>query len=516
MQPYRTVLVLSVLVLSTSVFFGGATRTGFAGDVVVQLLAIPLLLVSAWAWLEAPKPAGRPPLLICLVLLAGIVAFAIQLILLPLALQPDTPPHLLATSGLALIEHRGEWARLSLTPHETWASASSLIAPIAIFMGTALLNSHARLTLFRIVLALGGIALLLAFLQIAQGPESALRFYEFTNRSEAVGFFANRNHFAAQLYITLVFSAAWFATSTRGFLQPGAVNSRAILQFAAALAFVIAIVAGLAMARSRAGVFLAMVAIVGVLLIAVLNQTKLTATKTAQQSMAGRIWLTALGFAVVFAAQFGLTRILTRFDRDPLEDLRIPLSSTTLESGLAALPFGTGIGSFVPVYAAYEKSGDLFRGYANRAHNDFAELVLETGAFGIVLIAAFVFWVAARTFAAWFKSAPESNYDNVLLRRAATIAIALLLAHSFVDYPLRTTALATIFSFCCALLVPPPLSMPAPRQVPSTQGRQTTRLEPKEVIPATEPVKREQWRTDIEWPESWTSKPTNKHRDKDT
>jgi hypothetical protein len=39
--------------------------------------------------------------------------------------------------------------------------------------------------------------------------------------------------------------------------------------------------------------------------------------------------------------------------------------------------------------------------------------------------------------------------------KAATIAIGAILAHSIVDYPLRTAAISTVFAICCALIAGP-------------------------------------------------------------
>ena len=68
-------------------------------------------------------------------------------------------------------------------------------------------------------------------------------------------------------------------------------------------------------------------------------------------------------------------------------------------------------------------------------------------------------WRGARTNAFGASRAggagSEAALIDLLLARAATITIALLLAHSFVDYPLRTNALMGLFAFCCALLVAP-------------------------------------------------------------
>ena len=67
-----------------------------------------------------------------------------------------------------------------------------------------------------LILGLGAVSLLLGFLQMTQGPASDLRFYEVTNPSEAVGFFANRNHFAALLNVTLIVSALVVLSGDRG------------------------------------------------------------------------------------------------------------------------------------------------------------------------------------------------------------------------------------------------------------------------------------------------------------
>ena len=52
----------------------------------------------------------------------------------------------------------------------------------------------------------------------------------------------------------------------------------------------------------------------------------------------------------------------------------------------------------------------------------------------------------------WLKRKFNGHDPQLLLQRAATLIIFLLLTHSLVDYPLRTTALSSIFMFFCAVL----------------------------------------------------------------
>lgn len=386
--------------------------------------------------------------------LVFVMALVVQLAPLPASWFGDRfPAGLLEGVGM-----RPAWTQLSLTPSATWAAAISAIPVLAVFGGVSQLDAPSRFKLVALVIALGSIALLVGFLQVMQGPQSGLRLYDFTNPSEAVGFFANRNHFAAQLYTMLIFAAAWFALQARHVARPGAYNSRATLWFAAAAGLLLATIAGLAIARSRAGVFLAMAAIAGIVAIIFAGAFKAQGNHAVRDQSAHvrRVAVVALGFAVLFSLQFGLQRVMTRFETDPLDDLRTALTPRTLQLAVENLPFGSGLGSFVPVYAVNERTEDLFSGYANRAHNDWAELLLETGVFGVLIAALFLAWFAMRAAKVWRGWKTREADFHLMLQRAATLAIGLLLAHSLVDYPLRTAAMATLFAFACAILIEPP------------------------------------------------------------
>ena len=271
--------------------------------------------------------------------------------------------------------------------------------PLSVFAASRSAYSQQRIRLCFLLAGLGAVSLAIGFLQMAQGSASSLRFYEFTNPSEAVGFFANRNHFAALLNVTLVLAAVWLWMTANAALRRGALGNRSVLWLGAAAAFLVADAAGLAMARSRAGIFLAIVALIGIVSMAY-KQTRATG-RDRRHTSSSRISLAAAVFAVLFAAQFGLGSMLSRFEGDPLEDLRFALNQTTFKTAFKALPFGTGLGSFVRVYATVEKKEDAFAGFANRAHNDAAELLLETGVLGAALLLAFLAWYAKCTYRAW-------------------------------------------------------------------------------------------------------------------
>ena len=109
------------------------------------------------------------------------------------------------------------------------------------------------------------------------------------------------------------------------------------------------------------------------------------------------------------------------------------MAQTTWTGIVEHWPWGSGLGSFVDLYPRYDTSEHVSPFFTNHAHNDFLELLLEGGIYFAVL---FVFYLAVLLL----------NIPDTPLKRAALLAILALLAHSLVDYPLRTLGLATIFA----------------------------------------------------------------------
>jgi O-antigen ligase len=381
-----------------------------------------------------------------------------------------------------------------------------------------------RRLLSKVIIGFGLVSVFLGLMQLAQGPNSTLRFFEFTNPTEAVGFFANRNHFSALLYVVTLFASCWVIdalASIQGLGRETLLRSRAIVVVAAVVLIFIALVIGQTMARSRAGLMLSIIALFAVLALAMTDRHG-----REMGSRTAKLMFGAAAFAIVFSLQFALLRILERFEQDPLEDARVLYARKTFELVKAYLPLGTGMGTFVPVYAMHEKPADLIPSYANRAHNDVLEVSLESGILGMVLMGVFALWLLRQTIRVWGKSNKiEAQGFDLALMKASTVGLWLLAAHSFVDYPLRTGAIMTLAAFACGLLIPSPSGSsdhqthkhhdgvaPVPKQRtdnPALQlpkdGAPDTAGVPRE--PGTQGVRpRQLWQTDKEWPESWRTK----------
>jgi O-antigen ligase len=314
-----------------------------------------------------------------------------------------------------------------------------------------------------VIIAVGILSVFLGLLQVAQGEKSALRFFEITNPLEAVGFFANRNHFAALLYCLIPLVAAWTLDKMAGsassektkpapssYLALSSYNVSSIIAAIAGFTTLVIILAGEVTARSRAGLGLTIVALFSAM--ALSSSSRRVGHKFMTPNI---IILGAIVLAVVFSLQFSLFRMGERFS-DSQQGDRLSVALTTLEAVRAYMPIGAGLGTFRTVYAMFEKPEQVSLFFVNRAHDDILELSLETGVVGLIMMSVFALLVVRRSMKIWRESPPDGASGlDWSLARAATIVVALLVAHSFVDYPLRTGGMMTIMAFACAVLIEP-------------------------------------------------------------
>lgn len=490
-------------------------------DAILELLAIPALLMTAVSltklpcWLKRDRPDAYWGLALCL---AIALLPLTQLIPLPPWIWTRLPGRQEIASIFNLLGERQPWMPISVSPHATWLSFLSLLAPMTVFLSVIQLGYRERRDLSIVIIAVGVVSAFLGLMQLAQGPASSLRFFAFTNSTDAVGFFANRNHFAALLYTVLLFAAAWaidVASRVGSASDLNIFKPSTIATLTSSFLVLIILIAAEVMARSRAGLILMIVALFGIFAMALVDRRNSFATPR-------KLLTGAVALSFVFAVQFSLYRIQDRYAADPLEDARIAFAHNTIQAASSFLPFGSGMGSFVPVYGMFEKPQDtLINAYANHAHDDFLEVALESGLFGMAILAAFLIWFARRSKQIWLRPTQRAGLDRSLAR-AATLVIALLLVHSFLDYPLRTAAMTALLAFACGLLVEPladaapaaarrqiasdlagrrlPDSRPPDRRAPVRQA--PVAATPPQVVPQR-PVLGGKWGEGVDWPDAW-------------
>jgi O-antigen ligase len=271
-----------------------------------------------------------------------------------------------------------------------------------------------------------------------------------------VGFFANRNHFSALLYSAILLTAAVLVpqikTLSSGLKRRESFDASSAMGAIAVGVSLIVLIVGVAIARSRAGIILTLAALLASLAID-RDRRHLVDKFTLPRFLAAIVVL-----AVILLGQSALSRLLDRFDADPLADARLIFAGNTIAAAKSVTPVGAGLGSFPSIYPTFEKPADLLTGvYANHAHNDLLELWLETGFIGPLLLIAFLIWLVRKAIGAWAAPNPALLPVDRTLVRASIFIILLLLGHSLVDYPLRASAMAGLLAFACGLLIDPPI-----------------------------------------------------------
>jgi O-antigen ligase len=108
--------------------------------------------------------------------------------------------------------------------------------------------------------------------------------------------------------------------------------------------------------------------------------------------------------------------------------------------------WGWGLGTFPTVYPEYRSF--YTNQFVNEAHNDYAQLLVETGVLGFVLM----LWFLAQMYRASLPVLHGWQYRwDRAVSLAASIGCTGILVHSFVEFNLQIPANAAFFYVLCAL-----------------------------------------------------------------
>jgi O-antigen ligase len=436
----------AAVLLLVALLFGGAANIGAAGDLVVQLVAIPCLLLAVRRVMADGTMASAPVILTACFLSVPLL----QLIPLPSVIWTRLPGSALLTDAYAALGASPGWRPLSVAPTLTWLSFVSMLPPAAMFLAVVHLDYAARRKLGLIMLFAGIALAFVGLLQVLGGNNSPLYTFADAGRGDAVGFFANRNHFAALMYSSLLMASAWsvLLRDKKWSSRIAAQDGRVVLAVGVAGSMLV-FFAAIMMARSRSGLILgSAAAVAGVMLVA--NQY--AKDQAARLAMAAGVLV-----AIVIGLQFALPRVLARFGTDPMDDARWTIAATTWHAVRAYFPTGAGFGTFVPVYAHFERPQDILPDrYVNHAHNEWLQLLLETGLLGWLVIAAAVIVLCNRAGHVWSRPDRSASPLDVAMAKAAGMILVFVSLHSLVEFPMRTAAIAVTLALCAGLLFAPP------------------------------------------------------------
>jgi hypothetical protein len=447
--------------LALALLIGGGTTSYHLGDLLLQLLAA-LLLAAGLGRLLLLQGRGetisvdRRQLLWLATATMGVML--LQFLPLPAAIWAALPGRAeLAQNHAQLGLDTPAWLAWSTEPNASAATLRALLPALALLVLGVQLDDDWRRRLLWLPLLLALLSVPFGLLQVSQGTASELRFYSPTNHHEAVGFFANRNHFAALLYVGMALCFGYFLSYDRRFVGRGPIRFAHALGW---MTLITLLLLGLLLARSRAGVGLALFTL-------------------GAMSLIGLAWLRSVrwtwiagGLLLVLLIGFGLgyDAVSARMESDWLADNRWRVSAAAFALAMDYGWLGSGAGSFPAAYAAFEPIDLVGDKIINHAHNDWFELLVELGWSFVLLIGLLGWWLARRLRSLlgpeWRALAPTTL--------AAGVAFTALLIHSGVDYPLRTSAMMLV---CTALL----LQFLTPTQAPAAGGsRRSRRRRPAE------------------------------------
>jgi putative inorganic carbon (HCO3(-)) transporter len=424
--PIRHWAIFAFLLLV--LLLGGASAAGYTGNLILQFSGVALIAYAVWN----ADQAGDQPTGLGRFLLALAVLFALQFLPLPPSLWQLLPGRDAVAKGFDLAAMPQPWLAYSLDP---WGSLQSLvwwIPALAIFLAMRAKNAPpARLLIWLIAAVAYGSVILAA----AQAFGGSGYFYTITNRGNGVGLFSNSNHFSSFLLVAMALLAGQ-SLHDRPSGHHGKHRHTADYFLAAQLA---PLVVGVILSASLAGQLLMLPVLGGIVLLARPDwklRWTLVAAVLAVFSV-GLVWLLSSGIAA--------NDLLAKSGTAGISRGEFLVNGSRMVQDFA--PFGSGIGTFREIYPWYEDVTKVGTTYANHAHNDLLELLIETGLVGLIVLALFLVWLGKRSWQLW-----NGNRNENLVALSASLATFAVLLHSLVDYPLRTAAISSLIALCCVLM----------------------------------------------------------------
>jgi len=501
------VILIALLLLLAPLFRAGNTPVA---SLMLQWLALAVLVASLWAPRALPLSRGETAFILLLALTP-----LLYLIPLPTTFIDALPGRDLYVAGLALLAPISDAASqtatdavtqaaaptsaaatdtvapalkpLSITPQLTRAAGLALLVPLAVFIGSRALGARGLLLLAQLLLVIAVLEAILGLVQYgtAQSGDMILAVSGRSGNS-AVGTYANRNHLAGLLAMTLPVTLALLYDSLgrersasgsghwrrRAAFLGSARGNAALLYAAAALILLV----GVVFTRSRMGISMV---ILGVLLTTLLFARRIGGSNTF--GVTGSVIAIALGFGIAI----GLAPVLDRFSVAGLtEDGRVELFSAALLRIGQLFPVGTGPGTFPSAFPPVQPVG-FGALFPNHAHNDYLEWIMDAGIVAVVLIVlALILYLRQ-----WTRVYSRNEWTRSrFLQAGAGIGLLLIALHELVDYNLAIPANQAYFALLAGLFFMPPerletagerrrqrrtpdLDQPAAASRPQAQGR---------------------------------------------
>lgn len=435
-DAFRRLLLPALIALLVACWLGGGvTVDDTAIDEWLQLLALPVLALAAagLAGERLQQPGVRWG--IAAALLVALVP-ALQLLPLPAAWWSVPLARQGLAADLAQAGIAGPARHWSLSPAATEASLWSLLPALAAFLAAIALPSPLRRRLVQAVVLLVLLNVVFAFFQAGLPRDSALRLYQDFDAGFG-GLLVNTNHQATACIIGMVL-AVGLAVEARLRGERGETRPHMHWWYAGLAGFFLLAVP---LSTARAGLVIALPALAAALVLT-------GGLPLARIGRSKRATAVALGLAVL--AVLGVRAAMGWMAVDQAEELRHTMASAAMAIGNAQAPLGSGVGTFIPVFEQAAPTQLRLANYVNHAHNEYAQWWLTAGWLGMLALGSALAVLAT---AGWRIARLRGKGSNASIAAACLVAVCAVLAHSWADYPLRTTTLMATASALAGLML---------------------------------------------------------------
>ncbi len=433
-------LCLSALIVLV-VIFGGAVHEAFIPTAAMEVAACGVLI---WCLFDVRlNRMSSSGLWLLLIIGAGVVVGAAQLITLPASLWTQLPGRQTIADGFRVLGIADASQPLSLQPDRTLYGLLRLLPAVAVFVLVAklpwrILSSFLPWTFVGVAVA----SALLALAQMLAGHELMLFPYGVDTGRRAVGLFEVVNHQATLQLMALPFVGV-LVSRLKGSFDAGDVYQAQIVTVIAALTLV---VVAIVLSGSVAGYAMTIPVMVVSSFWLFGGNVNL---KLVLAVMLVAASLGAIGY-LVFSSSVSLGLGQTDLSDSPMG--RRTLYRHSFEMVQAYFPWGSGLGSFENAFPAFEDPAITATGFSTHAHNEYLEIAAELGLAGCLVLIALLGWWGVMTVRAW--RAQRENGGR--LKQAASLAVGVVLVHSLVDFPVRTEAVSCLAAACMAVLASAP------------------------------------------------------------
>ncbi len=368
-------------------------------------------------------------------------------------LQPDTRNPLPATRNSPV--RNSELRTLNselLSPISIYSYASKaelfkILAYIGMFF---LITNTPGIRIKRIVVVIISVGFSISLLGIMQKFTGTKDMYWVVkaSRSTLFGPFENRNHFAG--YIGMVIPLALGLLVSRfasAAFSRHAARRSIVAKFQShffanlLLTFVIVImISSIFLSLSRGGIISFFVVVVAFCTLVGLAKLR---------GVMGRglkIIVSVLVITFVFLMWLGLDPVLDRLSNISSPP-RYEVYENTINIAKDFPLLGTGVGTFQYIYPGYKTLQDQL--YYDHAHNDYLELISDSGLVGFVIVLSGLIMFFWKTLVKWWE---RRYYYAKGVTLGGVCSVIAILAHSFTDFNLHIPANALFLSIILGLI----------------------------------------------------------------